>query len=305
MTFLQLNYIDEIQSCGSINKAAQNLFVSQSSLSSSIRELEEELGIKIFNRSNRGIVLTDDGREFLAQVRPIIEQHKRVEKYYASRSMNDQARLSISAQRFPFCTKAFVQFLKEQSASKFEFTFKETDMDKVIDNVAQHKSEIGIIFLSDMTEKFMNRVFSASDIVFTEIKKIKPHAYIRRDHPLSSRESLSLSDLEEYPYVVFSRKNNESVYFSEEAVYSGHYDFQKIIYINDRATAYNIMSHTDAFSTGSGLLPEGFAPEEIKAIPLKDNMDDMRLGWIRLRDYNISKKCEEFIALLSKLPSLM
>lgn len=88
MTFLQLNYVTEIYNCGSINKAAQNLFVSQSSLSNSIRELEDELGIKIFIRSNRGIILTDDGREFITQIRPIIEQQKKVEKFYSDRDEN-------------------------------------------------------------------------------------------------------------------------------------------------------------------------------------------------------------------------
>ena len=156
MTFLQLNYISEIYNCGSINKAAQNLFVSQSSLSSSIRELEEEIGIQIFIRSNRGITLTEEGQEFLARIRPILEQQRKVERFYSDRNSEESARLSISAQRYPFCTKAFVEFLGRQEIVGYEFSFKETDMDKVIADVSGRKSDIGIIFLSDMTEKFMN-----------------------------------------------------------------------------------------------------------------------------------------------------
>lgn len=301
MTFLQLNYISEIYNCGSINKAAQNLFVSQSSLSSSIRELEEELGIKIFIRSNRGIVLTEDGQEFLTQIRPIIEQQKKVEKFYSERDSVECSKLNISAQRYPFCAKAFVKLLETEGNEKFEFSFKETDMDKVIENVSQRKSDIGIIFLSDMTEKFMNRTLSANDLEFKEISRIRPHVFLNKDHPLAGNDEIALNELTGYPYVVFSKKNNTSANFSEEAVFSGSLDFKKIVYINDRATAYNILSHTDSFTTGSGLLPEGYSPGNIISIPIKDNIDYMRLVWIKLKDFNINKRAWEFVSILTEM----
>lgn len=298
MTFLQLNYISEIYNCGSINKAAQNLFVSQSSLSSSIRELEEEIGIQIFIRSNRGITLTEEGQEFLARIRPILEQQRKVERFYADRNSEETARLSISAQRYPFCAKAFVGFLGQQQMLGYEFSFKETDMDKVISDVSARKSDIGIIFLSDMTEKFMNRVLSTNDLEFKEIKRIRPHVFLSKIHPLADSETISVRQLTEYPYVVFAKKNNSSFNFSEEAVLSGPNEFKKIIYVNDRATAYNIMSHSDAFSTGSGLLPEGYCPKDLKSIPLKDDLDYMRFGWIKIKDLPLNAKAEEFIKIL-------
>ena len=141
MTFLQLNYILEIYNCGSINKAAQNLFVSQSSLSSSIMELEDELGIKIFTRSNRGIMITDDGQDFIAQIRPIVEQQKKVERFYRDKAGEEIMRLNISSQRYPFCTKAFVEFLINEGTDYFDISFKEIDMDKVIENVSTRKSQ--------------------------------------------------------------------------------------------------------------------------------------------------------------------
>ena len=111
MTLLQMNYLVEIYRCGSMNKAAQNLFVSQSAVSAAIRELEEELGIRIFHRSNRGIALTEDGRELLAQVTPLVERTRKIQNYYSERRVENRARLSISTQRYPFCAKAFVEFL--------------------------------------------------------------------------------------------------------------------------------------------------------------------------------------------------
>lgn len=300
MTFLQLNYVTEIYNCGSINKAAQNLFVSQSSLSNSIRELEDELGIKIFIRSNRGIILTDDGREFITQIRPIIEQQKKVEKFYSDRDENSCAILKISSQRYPFCADAFVNMLRENTFENFEFTFKETDMDKVIENVSQRKSDIGILFLSDMSEKFMNRILSANDLEYNEIARIRPHVFINKDHVLAGKEHINLSELTDYPYIVFSKKDNTTSNYSEEAVFCGSLDFKKIIYVNDRATVYNIISHTEAFTTGSGILPAGYAPDNITSIPIGDNLDYMRLVWIKLKDFNINPLAEKFINKLEQ-----
>ncbi len=300
MTFLQLNYVTEIYSCGSINKAAQNLFVSQSSLSNSVRELEDELGIKIFIRSNRGIVLTDDGQEFITQIRPIIEQQKKVEKFYKDRDENSCAVLKISSQRYPFCADAFVKMLRENAFENFEFTFKETDMDKVIENVSQRKSDIGILFLSDMSEKFMNRILSANYLEYKEIARIRPRVFINKDHVLAGKEEINLSELTEYPYIVFSKKDNTTSNYSEEAVFSGSLDFKKIIYVNDRATVYNIIGHTDAFTTGSGILPAGYAPDNIISIPIGDKLDYMRLVWIKPKDFNINPLAEKFINKLEE-----
>ena len=301
MTFLQLNYILEIYNCGSINKAAQNLFVSQSSLSSSIMELEDELGIKIFTRSNRGIMITDDGQAFIAQIRPIVEQQKKVERFYRDKAGEEIMRLNISSQRYPFCTKAFVEFLINEGTDYFDISFKEIDMDKVIENVSTRKSDIGIIFLSDMTEKFMNRVLSSNDIEYHDIKHIRPRVFLRKGHPLSSEKEINISSLTDYPYVVFSKKDNTSSNYSEEAVFSGSLDFKKIVYVNDRATAYNIMSHTDAFTTGSGLLPKGYSPDDIISIPIKDNIDYMRLVWIKLKDSKLNQNASNFIKTLERV----
>ncbi len=300
MTFLQLNYIMEIYNCGSINKAAQKLFLSQSSLSSSIRELEQELGIKIFKRSNKGIELTEDGKEFITYIRPIIEQQKMVESYYADRNNDDFSSLNVASQRYPFCAKAFVLLIKEQDVSKYSFSYMEAEMDKVIESVSGRKSEIGVIFLSDMTEKFMNRVLVSNDIEFHELIRIKPHVFININHPLASRASIKVSDLLDYPYVAFAKKNNESFNYSEEAIIPDVEKFKKIIYVNDRASCYNVLVNSDSVSTGSGILPEGYGDDRLKSIPIEDATDFMRLGWIKIKDITLTPTAEKYIEILKQ-----
>ena len=289
MTFLQLNYIIEIYNCGSINKAAKKLFLSQSSLSSSIRELEQELGIEIFNRSNKGIALTEDGKEFIMQIRPIVEQQKMVENYYADKNNCDFSSINISAQRYPFCAKAFVEFLKSENTSRYNFSYIEAEMDKVIENVSKRKSEIGIIFLSDMTEKFMNRVLAANDLEFHELTRVKPKAFI------------NINDLLDYPYVAFSRNNNDSFNYSEEAILTEIGKFKRIIYVGDRASCYNILANTDCVSAGSGILPEGYGDNRLKSVPIEDANDFMRLGWVKIKDITISEQVEKYIDILKRI----
>ena len=300
MTFLQLNYIMEIYNCGSINKAAQKLFLSQSSLSSSIRELEAELGIIIFKRSNRGIELTEDGKEFITYIRPIIEQQKMVENYYMDRNNEDFATLKISAQRYPFCAKAFVRLLKEQDVSKYSFSYMELEMDKVIENVSGKVSEIGFIFLSDMTEKFMNRVLVSKDLEFHELVSIQPRVFLNVNHPLAEKESIRVNDILEYPYVAFDKKNNESFNYSEEAIIPDIERFKKIVYINDRAACYNVLANSDCVSTGSGILPDGYSDKRIKSIPIEDATDIMRLGWIKIKEISLTPTAERYIEILKQ-----
>ncbi len=180
-----------------------------------------------------------------------------VENYYADKNNCDFSSINISAQRYPFCAKAFVEFLKSENTSRYNFSYIEAEMDKVIENVSKRKSEIGIIFLSDMTEKFMNRVLAANDLEFHELTRVKPRAFININHPLSDKNSININDLLDYPYVAFSRNNNDSFNYSEEAILTEIGKFKRIIYVGDRASCYNILANTDCVSAGSGILPEG------------------------------------------------
>ena len=299
MTLMQLEYIMEIYQCGSMNKAAQNLFVSQSAISTAIKELEEELGITIFVRSNRGISLTEEGQEFISKTHPLLQQAKEVELFY-SRNGQENPRLSISTQRYPFCAKAFVEFLKTQKDPNFRYGFKECPMGKVIEEVHTGKSDLGIIFLSDMTEVFLSKLFQSKNLAFHEMKRLRPHVFMNDGHPLAQYKEVPLSELRKYPFVIFSKKDENSLNFSEEAILNQNIDYNQIIYVNDRATAYNIIAHTTAISTGSGVLPVGYYDPRISAIPIAPPVCDMRIGWIAKKEEPLSQKANEFVIILEE-----
>lgn len=298
MTLQQMNYIMEIDRCGSMNKAAQSLFVSQSALSSAILEVEKELGITIFRRSNRGIALTEDGRELLNQIAPIVEQNRRLSRYYSQRQDTGRVHLSVSAQRYPFCTKAFVDYLNSLGQHPLQLSLKETDMAAVIADVAAGTSELGVIFISDRTEHYIIRSLEEKNLVFEPLITLHPHVFMRKGHPLASEASLTMDSLRSYPHVVFTQSES-NLNYAEEAVYGSGIDFERIVYVSDRASIYNIMAHTDCVSTGSGVLPEGYADESLIAVPL-EGACDMRLGTVHRRRHRLSEAERTFIEILRR-----
>ncbi len=298
MTLLQMKYIMEIYNSGSINQAAKNLFMSQSTISVAIKEVEEELGITIFDRTNRGIVVTEDGQDFIANIIPLLEQEKKLNKYYKSRNKADLAKFSVSTQRYSFCAKAFVKFLEQQSEERYNFKIIECDMAQVISDVSSRKSEIGILFYSDISQKYLQRTYADKRLEFKLIKEVHPHVFFRQDHPLARREAISLSDLAEYPCVVFEKGEAPLPGFEEEVGIGDKYDFDKVIEISDRATLYNIISNSDAFSTGSGIIPQDYGDERIVVKPMKDDIDNMHLGYIKIQDAALSDKAKDYLKVL-------
>ncbi|QSX05077.1 LysR family transcriptional regulator [Sedimentibacter sp. zth1] len=299
MTFQQLAFVVEIVRCGSINKAASSLFISQSNISNSIKELESDLGIKIFNRTNRGVELTNKGREFISFIRPILEQKEKVENFYSNEVAEPLLSFNVSSQRYPFTVDAFIRFLKIKNVDRYDLHIKETDMYKVIDDVYNNKSDIGIIFISDMTEKYIGKVLKSKYIEFNEIKVVKPHVFLRKMHPFANKKTIDINELYEYPYVKFGQENGLSLDFSEEISIIDFNNSKKTIYIHDRATAYNIIANTDAFSVGSGIIPKGFGDDRIITIPISNNSQNMRLGWIKIRSKQITSEIEDFISCLT------
>ena len=275
MTFQQLTYVVEISKCGSINKAAHKLFLSQSGISTAVRELEEELGIRFFVRSNRGVEFTPEGKEFLGYAVSLLEQKQRIERLYGeARTTAAPVHFSVSTQRYPFTEDAFLEMLRRAQDNRYQFTIKETGMDGVIDDVYDHRADLGVIFLTKLTEKIM-----------------------RKGHPLTKLEHITEEDLDGYPYSSFEQAQGVAVDFAEECQMVSMRKPSKCIIVNNRSTAMNVLANTDAFSTGSGLLVKDLSPAGVVTIPLEAK-DPVRLGWIALKNAKLSSHAEEFVHLL-------
>ena len=300
MTFQQLTYVVEISKCGSINKAAQKLFLSQSGISTAVRELEEELGIQFFVRSNRGVEFTQEGKEFLSYAVSLLEQKQRIESLYGeARNSSAPVRFSVSTQRYPFTEDAFLRMLRRTTDNRYVFSIREAGMDAVIDDVYDHRADIGVIFLTELTEKIIRRLLDARDLDFHEIAAVSPCIYVRKGHPLANRDEVTEDDLAGLPYVSFEHNQGVGTDYSEEYQLLSMKKPPRQISVNNRATMMNVLAATDAYTTGSGLLVEGITSQAVVTMPLAGKTC-IRIGWIRPRNSKLTPYVAQFVGLLDQ-----
>ena len=251
MTLQQLNYVITISECGSLNKAAEILYVAQPSLTGAVKELEKELGITIFNRSGRGVTLTNDGTEFLLYARQVYAQYKELlEKY--GKAGNLKKKFGVSTQHYSFAVKAFVEMVKTFDTSKYEFAIRETKTKEVIDDVSTMRSEIGILYLSDFNRKALLKILSSQQLEFHSIIHCKPYVYLWKGHPLAKQKSITLPELQQYPCLSFEQGESSSFYYAEEILSTCEYP--RIIKANDRATMLNLMIGLNGYTLCSGII---------------------------------------------------
>ena len=214
MTLQQLKYALTIADCGSMNEAAKQLFISQPSLSETMKELETEIGLDIFLRSNRGIVITPEGEEFLGYARQVTEQFGLLQSKYIDKKVKEK--FSVSTQHYTFAVKAFVETVKQIGMEQYEFAVHETTTISVIENVKNFKSEIGVLYENDFNEKVLNKMFKENGLEFVELFSCDTFVYLWSGHPLAKQDVITMEELDEYPCLSFDQGKNNSLYLAEE-----------------------------------------------------------------------------------------
>lgn len=295
MTLQQIRYVMEISRCGSIGKAAQELNLTQPYLSTTLKDLENELHISIFSRSRKGTSLTKEGAEFLRYAKILLEQEERILDLYTHHSEQPPFHLSVSMQRYPFVMKAFCQFFEKRAPKQFMVSLRECSMDRVIRDVFEKKSEVGIIFLSTTTESFIRKFLASRNLEFNEILSMSPSVFFRKDHPMAVHQEIDLEDMKEYPFASFESEATISVDFSEEAILPTSLTLDRRFHVIDRGTMINVLTHTDAFSIGTGILSEGFAGPELVSRPIKNRYNEIYLGWVQEANSSITDEANAFI----------
>ena len=293
MTLQQLKYILAISETGSMNKAAEQLYVSQPSLTSSVQELEKEIGIKIFNRSGRGVTLTSDGVEFIQYARQVVGQFDILAEKYINKG-SIKKKFGVSAQHYSFAVKAFVEMVKKFDTAKYEFAVRETKTAEVISDVAAMRSEIGIIYLNDFNRKSITKLLHSNGLVFHSLTKCRPYVYLWKGHPLANEKKITFDQLEDYPCLSFEQGDNSTFYLAEELLSTA--DYQRTIKANDRATMLNLMIGLNGYTLCSGIICEELNGSDYIAVPFEDETDEiMEIGYITLKNVMLSKMAEIYL----------
>lgn len=293
MTLQQLKYLIQVTQSGSFNLAAQKLYISQPSLSNAIAELEKEMGITIFHRSNRGVVLTDDGSKFLSYARQVAEQADLLESEYKKSPIRRV--FAVSAQHYAFVVNAFVSLVKEYEKNEYEFSLRETRTHDIIEDVRTGRSELGIVFLSNFNRDVMLSIIKKADLRFFPLFTATPHVFIGRGNPLAKKKQVTIEDLKEYPRLTYEQGMDNSFYFSEE-LHSTE-DSPKSIVVSDRATLFNLLIGLNGYTVCSGILSNDLNGTDIVSVPLESD-EIMQIGYLFPENRQMTPLAERYIALL-------
>ena len=296
MTLAQLRYAITVAGASSMNEAAGKLFISQPSLSASIKELEAEVGVELFKRTNRGISVTPEGEEFIGYARQVVEQYNLIESKYILKE-NTKKTFGVSMQHYTFAVKAFVEMVKQFGMDEYEFEIHETKTYDVIEDVKNCKSEIGVLYINDFNKKVLTKLFHQSGVEFHELLKCHIYVYLWKGHPLASKKEITLEELEEYPCLSFDQGQNNSFYFAEEVLST--YDYKRLIKANDRATFLNLMIGLNGYTLCSGIMCEELNGSDYCAVKLKSD-EIMTIGYISRKGVPISPLGKKYLEEISK-----
>ena len=296
MTLQQLRYVTMVAETGTITEAANRLYISQPSLTNAIHELEKEMNIVIFNRTNKGISLSREGEDFLGYARQRLEQAAILEDKYKGNG-GGKKQYCVSTQHYSFAVNAFVDLIKEYGQDEYDFSLRETQTYEIIEDVARLRSEIGILFLNDFNEAVINKILKSYDLEFHQLYVAKPHVFISRKHPLAGKDRIINEELEEYPYLSFEQGEHNSFYFSEEVFAA--VERKKNIRVRDRATLFNLLIGLNGYTVCSGVIDKKLTGKDIIAVPLADE-NDMRIGYITHRKGMLSRLGNTYLEAIKK-----
>lgn len=294
MTLQQLKYVITISKCGSMHTAADELFITQPNLSKAIKDLELEMGITIFNRTNKGVLLTDDGTKFLSYARQVVEQANLLEDIYKNKESIKRI-FAISSQHYGFVVNAFVKLVETLGKDTYEFSLRECKTYDVINDVKDGRSELGVIYFSRFNSEIMKKVISSNGLSYEFLFEAKPHVLLSKNHPLANKERLTLDDLDVYPRLSYDQGLNNSFYYSEEP--HALESVSKAIVVSDRATLFNILIGLNGYTISSGMISSSLDGNNIISIPLETD-EVMDLVYIYDSDKPMKEITKQYLAIL-------
>ena len=294
MTLTQLKYITVVAEEGSISKAAQRLYVSQPSLTKQIHEIEREFNITIFNRTNKGIIVSHDGEVFLGYARQVLMQSNMLEDRY--KNQRSKILFSVSCQHYSFAINAFMDIIKEYDNKSYDFSIRETETHEIIEDVSKLKSEVGILYINDYNKNIILRMIEENNLEYKTLFIAKPHIFTSIHNPLAKKDIVSLDDLKDYPYLSFEQGDNNSFYFSEEIL--SYIKKEKNIRVRDRATLFNLALGLNGYTISSGVLDSSLN-SGIIGIPL-DVKDYMEIITITHKNIILSDMALKYLKYLKK-----
>lgn len=302
MKLEQIVYALEISRCGSISKAAKNLLLTQPNLSSSIKNLEDDIGFKIFQRLPRGVSVTTKGTQFLEYAESICRDVENINAIGSNSNSLTPINFSLSTQSFSYIMDNFLALHSNYNSNITNFKIKHSHYFEVLDDVVRKQADIGIISISNEHMDLWNKLFKSKNIEFNPITSGKLHGYILDSHPLFNKEKLVIEDLFEYPLVTCNHDDYNALYSND--FYKNKLSFKNNILVSDYGALIYTMESVNAatiiLKLENSYTKLYFDNSHKGRYVNIDILPKITLGWIKLIDSPISSIASEFIDLITK-----
>jgi len=266
MTIEQIKCAIEVASCGSINKAARNLYLSQPRLSQSMRSMEEELGYQVFERLPQGIIPTAKGDLFLNYCETIISEYRKALILVDEKTLRS---FHLAAGSLYLFIEAFVRLCKDyQEDEVLDLQIKHKNSHEIEEEVYQGASQLGILLVKENELTSYIQSVARKNLTAQSLCHIGLVVTVRKGHPVLEKSHCDLTDLYQYPFVDYGGREVSNLFAQEiESLVNP----EKIIRIEERETRHKIVSSTNAFGIGCKLAERILEQYGLVAIPLRDS----------------------------------
>lgn len=299
MNILYLKYAIEVAKAGSINKAAENLYIAQPNLSRAIKELESSLGITIFERTSKGMTLTPDGDRLLQYSKSVLKQLDQIEDMFRTGQPKKQA-FSISVPRATYISYAFAQFSKHIDENRpAEFFYKETNALRAINNVLDADYRLGIIRYAMKYDKYFKEMLEEKGLNYELVTQFHYNLIMNRESPLTDIENIRFEDLKEYIEIAHADPFVPSIPLSRVKKEELPDNIDKRIFVFERASQFDILStNPDTFMWVSPIPQPILDKYELVQRSCSDNTKVYKDVLIYKKDYTLTKLDKAFITEL-------
>ncbi len=240
MNMLHVKYALEVAKAGSLNKASETLLIAVPNISRSIKELEADLGISIFDRTSKGMCLTPEGEEFMNFAKGILSQIESVEKYYKDGAPNRQ-RFSISVPRACYISDAFAEFSRTLAKEPAEIFYKETNSQRTIHNMVNHDYKLGIIRYAENYDMYFKSMLDEKGFVYELVTEFTYSLLMSKDNPLSQKDEITFDDLTDCIEIAHADPYVPSMPLSKVVKEELPDTIDRRIYIFERASQFELL----------------------------------------------------------------
>ena len=298
MTLQQMRYAIALAECGSFNKAAKKLFISQPSLSNAIKELEKEIHVTLFIRTAKGVELSPEGHEFLESAKLIIKNSDQLLNRFDPHRAIPPLHLGISTLHYGFVSRVFAELISNLP-NNYDVVLYEGSCQQALQDVISNKSEIGILYINNSNSSYLTQEIRDNHLDFSPLYTAKNDIIVRKDHPLAGRNSVLPEDIIPYPFLTYQFEPDDSLIMLGEAIPFFKNRPQKMLRAQDRSTLNWLLRNTDGYSLGHGLTDDVFY-KGIIHIPLDFESNILTVGWIHRKGQLLSDLGQQFITLLQQ-----